>query len=51
MSGRRDPDTLLDVLHLNVEFGAKCLSCLQIGLVLHQEPHIEPHTSIVQARI
>lgn len=40
---KRPPETSLDVLHLNFEFAAKCLSQRQNVLVLRQKPHTAPH--------
>lgn len=38
------PKNLLDVLHLNVEFDAKCLSDQRFFLPIYREPHKKPHT-------
>jgi len=37
-----------NVLHLNFECEAKCLSCLHILFPLPQEPHRTPHKSSLQ---
>lgn len=39
---------LFQVLHLNFEYEAKCLSCLDILVLLRREPHSEPHSCKLQ---
>ena len=42
------PENLLDVLHLNFEYEAKCLSRKEIFLLPAQEPHRQPHSTCMQ---
>lgn len=37
------PETSLDVLHLNVEFDAKCLSHMKVVFQPARSPHNLPH--------
>ena len=43
-------DSLLDVLHLNSESEANCLSFLHISLLPRRKPHSEPHMMSMQRR-
>ena len=40
---RPPPETSLDVLHLNVEFDAKCLSHMKVVFQPARTPHNLPH--------
>jgi len=44
------PETLLQVLHLNVECEPKYLSCLHVSSTLPRKPHSEPHMLSMQCR-
>lgn len=46
----RDALGPLQILHLNFECGAKCLSCVHISRALTGQPHSEPHMSSMQRR-